>query len=299
MRTGCCCELRVAANWTWSARRHLLCHPALGRLYLSPAAQTFLSFSERTDGRNTLEVENPREGSWLGFELQPFDLVLFVYWWRNHYHRGVSLFWELTKNKKTKRHKQEATFDGAGDLPVPCSYSHIFPLSARPHRVHRLSWLPSGWCKSELCMAGTQSRDWAPGRTASFFSKRRCGPSSFTFNPTLLLLLLLSRQANNQTSLLTEQDFHRNTTIRTKTLRERGKDRERGGKRSPEEENIYLILKPLLSTWESCKFAVRVPYLCSSLSLSFPPRRRRKCTCLRAVRLCARVRVRLCARGAP
>lgn len=156
------------------------------------------------------------------------------------------------------------------DLPVPCSYSHICLLSARLHRVHRLSWLPSGWCKSERCTAGTQSRDWAPGRTASFFSKRRCGPSSPTFNPTtlLLLLLLLSRQANNQTSLVAEQDSHRNTTIPAKTLREGEKERERGGKeRSSEGVNVYLILRPLLSTWESWKFAFRVPSPCSSLSL--------------------------------
>ncbi len=73
--------------------------------------------------------------------------------------------------------------------------------------------------------------------------------------------------------------------------REREKEREgeRGKERSPEKENIYLILKPLLSTWESWKFAFRVPSLC--FSLFFPQRRRRKCTCLRAVRLCARVRV--------
>lgn len=75
-------------------------------------------------------------------------------------------------------------------------------------------------------------------------------------------------QANNQTSLLAEQDSHRNTTIRAKTLerqRERDRDRKRGreGGRNgaPEEENIYLILKPLLSTWESWKFAFRVPSL--------------------------------------
>lgn len=103
------------------------------------------------------------------------------------------------KKATTKTHKKEATFDGAiGDLPVPCSYSHIYPLSARPHRLHRLSWLPSGWCKSEHCTAGTQSWDWAPERKASFFSKRRCGPSSPTFNPTLLLLLLLLSRPGKQ-----------------------------------------------------------------------------------------------------
>lgn len=69
------------------------------------------------------------------------------------------------------------------DLPVPCSYNRIFPLSGRLRRVPRLSSLPSGWCKSERRTAGTQSRDWAPGRTASFSSKRRCGPSSPTFKP--------------------------------------------------------------------------------------------------------------------
>lgn len=154
-------------------------------------------------------------------------------------------FFDSWPKKESKDTQTRGNFWWRGDLPVPCSYSRIFPLSARPHRVHRLSWLPSGWCKSELCMAGTQSRDWAPGRTASFFSKRRCGPSSPTFNPTLLLLLLLSRQANNQTSLLAEQDFHRNTTIRAKTLTQREREREikrgREGRKGAPNRKIYTF----------------------------------------------------------
>lgn len=74
-------------------------------------------------------------------------------------------------------------------LPVPCSYSHIYPLSCRPPRLHRLSSLPSGWCKSELhTAAGTRARARAPGRTASSFSTRRCCRPSSTpllFTPTL------------------------------------------------------------------------------------------------------------------
>lgn len=186
-----------------------------------------------------------------------------------------------------------------GDLPVPCSYSRIFLLSARPHRVHRLSWLPSGWCKSELCTAGTQSRDWAPGRTASSFSKRRCGPSSPTFNPTLLLLLLLD-QANNQTSLLAEQDSHRNTTIRAKTLTERERKRGReGGRNGAPKRKIYTLSSNLCFPHGRVGSLRFVCPLSLFLSPFFPPRRRRKRTCLRAVRLCARVLVRLCARGAP
>lgn len=166
----------------------------------------------KTGNSDTTKSDHPKDASWIWFELQTFDR-----WDR----RGAS----FSKRWQTAQHKDKRTkgftFDGT-DLPVPCSYSRISPLSGRLHRVHRLSSLPSGWCKSELCMAGTQSRGWAPGRTASSFSKRRCGPSSPTSNPTLLLLL--SRQANNQTSLLAEQDFHRNTTIRTKTPREKTRE---------------------------------------------------------------------------
>lgn len=90
--------------------------------------------------------------------------------------------------------------------------------------------------------------------------------------PPLLTRLFFSSssssadQANNQTSLLAEQDSHRNTTIRAKTLRERGRV---GEGTEPRRGKIYPILKPLLSTWESWKFAFRVPSLSVPLSFFF------------------------------
>lgn len=214
----------------------------------------------------------------------------------------MSIFWEWTNITKQKTHKLEATFDGA-DLPVPCSYSHIFPLSDRLHRVLRLSLLPSGWCKSELCMAGTQSLDWAPGRTESFVSKRRCGPSSPTSNPTLLLLLLLSRQANNQTYIFAEQDFHRNTTSRAKTPRERDRGIKSGG---TEPWRGKYIPWPQTSAFHMWELQVCVPCVLSllfslPLSLSlFYSRRRRKCieVDVSARRASLRASVSVCARAA-
>lgn len=218
---------------------------------------------------------------------------------QNHCHHSMSIFWELTNITEQKTHKLEATFDGV-DLPVPCSYSHIFPLSDRLHRVLRLSLLPSGWCKSELCMAGTQSLDWAPGRTASFVSKRRCGPSSPTSIPTLLLLLLLSRQANNQTSIFAEQDFHRNTTSRAKTPRERQRDKEWGD--GALKRKIYTLTSNLCfphGRVASLRSVCPVPAPLSPPLSLFYSRRRRKCieVDVTARRASLRASVRVCARG--
>jgi len=192
------------------------------------------------------------------------------------------------KQETTKGTEKEAINGAISDLPVPCSYSHIYPLSARPHRVHRLSWLPSGWCKSEHCTAGTQSWDRAPGRTASFFSKRRCGPSSPTFNPTLLLLLL-SRPQNYQTSLLADQDSHRSTTIQPKnswrgrTRGREGQGTEPGrGKNRPYPQTSAFHMGEL-------KFAFPVPSL-------FFHSGGGGSVCAPCV-FCARVRVRVCARA--
>lgn len=100
-------------------------------------------------------------------------------------------------------------------------------------------------------------------------------------------------QANNQTSLRAEQDCHRNTNILAKTPTGRKRGRE-GGVLELRRGKIHLILKPLLSTWESWKF---VCPLAVPLSLYFPQQRRERA---RLCRACfARESVNACARAEP
>lgn len=56
-----------------TARRHLLCHPALGLLYLFPTASPSSSERQRATERRS-ELGNHRKGSWLRFGLQTFDV---------------------------------------------------------------------------------------------------------------------------------------------------------------------------------------------------------------------------------